>query len=224
MDRYDACHKVLLVGNVACGKTSLVTRLRTSTFDARTTSTVGVDFSVATISDTDNKTLRLHLWDSTGHERFRSITTSYYRVAHCVLLCVDTTSEDAIGACDAWLAAVQEYCAPGTPLLLVGTKIDLADERAVDAQALRGVAARAGAQYVETSSATGEGVAEAFAAAVAAIAKAEAKRKTLRRALSNPSPATACCLPWFSLSYWLCGAVTGGTSDASGGVPPLCRV
>lgn len=201
---FDASHKLLLIGDASCGKSSLVARFADATFDAIGQATVGVDFKIASLSAL-GKRIRLHIWDSTGNRRYRSITTSYYRVAHAVLVCFDTTSTSSFESVSEWLQAVNDFCAAGTPVLLVGTKADNVDGRAISRQTAERRAASIGAQYCETSAATGEGVREAFMAAVDAIRKASALRKSRRSLVRTgaDAPTYGCCLPWLSLSYWL---------------------
>mmetsp|Transcript_34803 Transcript_34803/g.59809 ORF Transcript_34803/g.59809 Transcript_34803/m.59809 type:complete len:296 (+) Transcript_34803:59-946(+) len=79
---YDVLFKVLLIGDSAVGKSSLVKRYTDDEYDGKFISTIGVDFSVKTI-DRNGKRVKLQVWDTAGQERFRSITTSYYRYWWC---------------------------------------------------------------------------------------------------------------------------------------------
>jgi small GTP-binding protein len=201
---FDASHKLLLIGDSLCGKSALVTRFADAKFDAAGQATVGVDFKISSFRAGD-KRIRLHIWDSTGNRRFRSITTSYYRVAHAVLVCFDTTSASSFESVSEWLQAVNDFCAAGTPVLLVGTKAEIVDGRAISRQAAELRAASIGAKYYETSAATGEGVREAFIAAADAVSRANAQRKS-RRALIRTGAETqtyGCCLSWLNLKSWL---------------------
>jgi len=203
---FDACHKLLLIGDASCGKSSLVARFVDSEFNPKSQATVGVDFRISSVT-IGGKQIKLHLWDTTGNKRFRSITASYYRVAHAVLVCVDTSSEESLESAGGWLQAVEQFCAPGTPVLLVGTKADLGGARAFDRRAAQRLAASVGGAYHETSAATGEGVSEAFLAAAAAIAKNDRTQKHRRQLIRAGGRSTVghsyCCMPWLSLSYWL---------------------
>ena len=76
--------KVVMFGPVGVGKTSLVNALRDGPFDPYSTTTIGAAFSSLQV---DGRTVEI--WDTAGQERFRSITQSYYRSAHAiVLVCV----------------------------------------------------------------------------------------------------------------------------------------
>jgi small GTP-binding protein len=206
---FEASHKLLLIGDSSCGKSSLVTRFADATFDATSQPTVGVDFKITSLNG-NGKRVRLHVWDSTGNRRFRSITTSYYRVAHAVLVCFDTTSLSSFESVTEWLQAVHDFCAAGTPVLLVGTKADNVNGRAISRQTAERRAASIGAQYCETSAATGEGVQEAFMAAAESIRKASALQKSRRTLVRTGAEAQSygCCLPWLSASYWLATTAT----------------
>ena len=63
---------VMVVGDTGTGKTCLCKWFRDGSFDAHTTSSVGIDYFTAVLPD---HRLRLQLWDSAGRERFRDITT-----------------------------------------------------------------------------------------------------------------------------------------------------
>ena len=60
------------------GKSSIILRYTKNEFNASMVSSIGVDFKTKDILVNDKK-VKLQLWDTAGHERFRTITTSYYR-------------------------------------------------------------------------------------------------------------------------------------------------
>jgi len=65
--------KILLVGEDACGKSSLLLRFIEDTFVPSTIATIGIDFKNKTILF-DDCSLKLQIWDTAGQERFRTIT------------------------------------------------------------------------------------------------------------------------------------------------------
>ena len=68
---------------------------------------------------------------STGQERFRSVTRSYYRGAAGALLVYDITSRESFNALSNWLTDARTLASPAIVILLVGNKKDLEDEREV---------------------------------------------------------------------------------------------
>ena len=63
---------------------------------------VGIDFKVKHMQ-IDGKNVKLQIWDTAGQERFRTITQSYYKGAHGILLAFDTTNITTFNNMQAWL-------------------------------------------------------------------------------------------------------------------------
>ena len=72
--------RVILIGDSGVGKSSLLRCFTDGTFAEISDPTVGVDFFARIIKVADGTPIKLQLWDTAGHERFRSITKSYYRL------------------------------------------------------------------------------------------------------------------------------------------------
>ena len=75
---YDYQFRVILIGDPTVGKSALLRQFTEGRYTEQTEPTVGVDFS-AKMMQIAGKQVKLQLWDTAGHERFRSITKSYYR-------------------------------------------------------------------------------------------------------------------------------------------------
>ncbi|XP_073915998.1 ras-related protein Rab-26 isoform X4 [Castor canadensis] len=128
---YDVAFKVMLVGDSGVGKTCLLVRFKDGAFLAGTfISTVGIDFRNKVV-DVDGMKVKLQIWDTAGQERFRSVTHAYYRDAHALLLLYDVTNKASFDNIQAWLTAIQEYARHDVVLLLLGNKVDSAQERVV---------------------------------------------------------------------------------------------
>jgi len=56
--------------------------------------TIGVDFKIRTI-EVDGKTIKLQIWDTAGQERFTTITSSYYKGAHGIIVTYDIADRDS---------------------------------------------------------------------------------------------------------------------------------
>jgi GTPase SAR1 family protein len=82
-----------------------------------------VDFAIRSIT-LDDKKVKLQIWDTAGQERFHNITTSYYRGAHGILLCIDVTDSDSIRSIPRWLKEIEMHATEGVPVLLVANKCD----------------------------------------------------------------------------------------------------
>jgi small GTP-binding protein len=77
---YDLAYKLLLVGNSGVGKSSLLLQYTDKRFSSDVQPTIGVDFKIETIQ-VNGVVLQITIWDTAGQEKFRSLTSSYYRGA-----------------------------------------------------------------------------------------------------------------------------------------------
>ncbi|KAF4101205.1 EF-hand calcium-binding domain-containing protein 4B isoform X1 [Onychostoma macrolepis] len=126
----DRLFKIVLVGNSSVGKTSLLRRFCDNCFHSGTCATVGIDYSVKTLT-VDNSQVALQMWDTAGQERYRSITKQFFRKADGVVVVYDITNEQTFTAVRHWLASVQEGAGEDIPIMLLGNKTDLDGQREV---------------------------------------------------------------------------------------------
>jgi Ras-related protein Rab-8A len=133
---YDYLIKLMLIGDSAVGKSSLLLRFSDDTFDLSGTPTIGIDFKLRTI-DLDGKKIKLQLLDTAGQERFRTITTAHYRNAMGILLVFDVTKEDSFKNITDWLRNIEKHTTGTINKLLLGNKCDLEDKRVVSKEQVR---------------------------------------------------------------------------------------
>jgi Ras-related protein Rab-8A len=101
---YDYLIKLLIVGDQGVGKSCLLLRFSDDSYSSSSfIRTVGIDFKIRTV-EIDNKRCKLQIWDTAGAERFRSITTTYYRGAMGILLVYDITDEQSFANLRNWYA------------------------------------------------------------------------------------------------------------------------
>ncbi|VDO49768.1 unnamed protein product, partial [Onchocerca flexuosa] len=86
--------KILIIGDVGTGKSSIVQRYAHNLFTQHYKATVGVDFATRTLLWNDGITLRLQLWDISGQDRFSNMTRVYYKDAHGALIVFDCTRQN----------------------------------------------------------------------------------------------------------------------------------
>jgi small GTP-binding protein len=122
MVEYDFLVKLVCVGNSGVGKSSLIHRYSRREFNPHFVSTIGVDFEIKEI-DILGKKVKLQLWDCAGNERFRTITTSYYRGASVIMLVYDIMDESSMCAIPDWIREIRQHNPDGR-ILLVGNKLD----------------------------------------------------------------------------------------------------
>ncbi|MED6266476.1 hypothetical protein CHARACLAT_002539 [Characodon lateralis] len=118
--------KVVFLGNSGVGKTSFIQHYCTGHYYSKMSSTVGVDFQMKTLI-LNSTTITLQLWDTAGQERYCSITEQYYRKADGILALYDMTHPPSFCAVRGWMDSVKDKMCEGTVLMLLGNKLDLAD-------------------------------------------------------------------------------------------------
>jgi len=163
-DDYDFLLKLLLVGDTAVGKSSLLLRFTDGTFDTDLQSTIGVDFKVKQMR-VAGKAVKATIWDTAGQERFRTLTSSYYRGAHGIILVYDVTRPETFQHLAQWLAEIEMYSPGGGKnviKLLVGNKSDLAQDRAVQRAEGEAWAREGGMLFLESSAKNADNVKAVF--------------------------------------------------------------
>ncbi len=159
---YDLTFKLVLFGDGAVGKTALAQRYLTGLFKDNTRITIGVEFHVKDIQITGTK-IKLQIWDFGGEERFRFLLPSYCKGANGGIFLFDVTNPETLYHLDAWLEVLRGATGPNIPILMVGTKADLAETRIVDAAEAKSVAKKHNLTgYAEVSAKTGTNVESAF--------------------------------------------------------------
>ncbi|ETO32611.1 rab family small GTPase [Reticulomyxa filosa] len=87
-----------------------------------------IDFKMKTV-DVDGKIVKLQIWDTAGQDRFRAVTTAYYRGAMGIVLVYDITEEQSFLNVQSWVSSIQEHAADDIPIVLVGNKCDKIEDR-----------------------------------------------------------------------------------------------
>ncbi|KAL6101739.1 rab23 [Pungitius sinensis] len=121
--------KVVVVGNGAVGKSSMIQRYCKGVFTKDYKKTIGVDFLERQIIVNDEE-VRLMLWDTAGQEEFDAITKAYYRGAQACVLVFSTTDRESFQAIDSWREKVEAEVGD-IPTVLVQNKIDLLEDTVI---------------------------------------------------------------------------------------------
>jgi len=166
--------KIVIIGDSGVGKTSFIRRFMYNTFYHHYCSTIGADFMVKNIRIGERE-FSIQIWDTSGQERFQSISNCYYRGADGILVVYDITNPRSFESLPNWL---QEADTKGNTndnfspqKVLIGAKVDLAENRKVPAARGREFANQLGIPFVEVSSKEGQNVQEAILLLVESIAR-----------------------------------------------------
>uniref|UniRef100_A0A7S3GMR1 Ras-related protein Rab n=1 Tax=Palpitomonas bilix TaxID=652834 RepID=A0A7S3GMR1_9EUKA len=133
MEPREHLYKVLVVGDVGTGKTSIIKRYVHNIFSAHYKSTIGVDFALKVLNWDDGRSIiRLQLWDIAGQERFGNMTRVYYKEAVGAFVVFDVTRPSTFDAVAKWKADIDKKVflpvGDGTtkiPVVLLANKSDL---------------------------------------------------------------------------------------------------
>lgn len=171
---------VVLIGDSGVGKSNLLSRFTRNEFNLESKSTIGVEFATRSIV-VDNKTIKAQIWDtgenfdstikrwmlidnllSAGQERYRAITSAYYRGAVGALLVYDIAKHLTYENVERWLRELRDHADQNIVIMLVGNKSDLRHLRAVPTDEAKTFAERNGLSFIETSALDSTNVETAF--------------------------------------------------------------
>jgi len=156
--------KLLLLGDSSVGKTSILLKYISNKFDESSISTVGVDY-MDKIIDYNKFKIKLQIWDTSGEEKFRTITKNFYRNADGLLVVFDLTKKESYDHIRSWINEAKENN-DKLKTILIGNKLDLKDERIVTIDVAKQFAEKNNLKYIETSAKDGTNINESFQAII----------------------------------------------------------
>jgi len=169
--------KLVLLGEAAVGKSSLVLRFVNNDFQENKEPTIGAAFLTQKCR-LEDKVIKFEIWDTAGQERFHSLAPMYYRNAQAAVVVYDVTKLTSLDKAKSWVKELQRQANPNIVIALCGNKVDLVhsatssdedeegaavvDARQVPTDEAHAYANEAGLLFFETSARTGDGVVEVF--------------------------------------------------------------
>ena len=157
--------KVVVLGDMAVGKTSLMNRFVNNRFSHQYKSTLGADFLSKEVI-VDDRTINLQIWDTAGQERFQSLGVAFYRGADCCVLTYDVTDVNTLRSLDMWkeefLAQTLPRDSEYFPFVVLGNKVDLPNRMVATRHAEQWCHCNGDLPYFETSAKENINVDEAF--------------------------------------------------------------
>ena len=175
--KYDYLFKILIIGESGVGKTCLLLRFTEDSFTTTFLTTIGIDFKIKIIN-LENKLIKLQIWDTAGQERFRTITKTYYKGAHGIILTYDVSDQDSFKNIRNWIKQIEANAQGNVKRVLVGNKCDKPD-RVVTEEEGKKLADDYSMSFFETSAKTNKNVTEVFYHLTKEILKANEGNKEL---------------------------------------------
>ena len=122
--------KLIIVGDSGVGKTNLITRFASDKFEKNSKATIGVEFIYKTLK-INKDIFKIEMWDTAGEERYKSITTAYYKGAKGAIIVYDITSEQSFNNIETWIHEVKGKSSNNLQILIIGNKSDLYKDRKI---------------------------------------------------------------------------------------------
>ncbi|KAH8120093.1 GTP-binding protein ypt5 [Phellopilus nigrolimitatus] len=116
--------KLVLLGEAAVGKSSVVLRFVSDEFQANKEPTIGAAFLTQKCR-LEDRVLRYEIWDTAGQERFHSLAPMYYRNAQAAVVVYDVTKGASLEKAKSWVKELQRQANPNIVIALAGNKVDL---------------------------------------------------------------------------------------------------
>ncbi len=174
--------RMVLLGEAAVGKSSLLRRYTENTFDEEYKQTIGTTFATKDVDVTDSegevRKVRLNIWDMGGQSTYRELRRQFMKGASAAIIIYDVTRPETFMAMNNWFESFKEVC-PDAPVLIGANKVDLVDKRMVPAQPGKMLRDWFQSEYFETSAKTGDAVIDVFSrTAEIVLAKALSESKS----------------------------------------------
>jgi small GTP-binding protein len=153
--------KVICIGDAGCGKTSLIVRFTKGVFSNQYKATIGADFFVKGVKLADGQFVKLRIWDLGGEERFDYLRNIFFKSSDGAIILFDLSNPQSFDSLSKWITQVNHECL-GIPIVLIGNKSDLGNDRQVSGEDAQVCASENGCSYFETSAKDGSGVNDVF--------------------------------------------------------------
>eukprot|EP00249_Psilotum_nudum_P009277 c21831_g2_i5 orf=162-806(-) len=171
----DYVFKVVLIGDSAVGKSNLLSRYARNEFHLNSKATIGVEFQTQSMV-IDGREVKAQIWDTAGLERFKAVTSAYYRGAVGALVVYDISRKETFEDIGRWLNELRTHSDMMVLTMLVGNKCDLSDLREVSVEEGRELAVAENMFFLETSALDAINVTAAFQTVVREIYNAVSKK------------------------------------------------
>jgi len=154
--------KLVLLGDAAVGKSSLVLRFVKEQFSEYQESTIGAAFLTKSVDVGDGSVVKFEIWDTAGQERYHSLAPMYYRGAAAAIVVYDLTNRQSFVRAKSWVKELQRQGKDNVVIALAGNKLDLEENRQVESEEAKLYAEENNIFFIETSAKTNHNVSEVF--------------------------------------------------------------
>ena len=157
-------YKIILVGDISVGKTSIIRRYINNSFSDDYNCTIQADQQTKIIEEDENTSIRLNIWDTVGQEKFRSITRQFYRDCQGAFIVFDLSRKKSFEEMQVWLNDIKNYGNNDTVIIILGNKSDLSMEREISSNDIKDKLNELDEEYIyfEVNAKNGNNISMAF--------------------------------------------------------------
>jgi len=171
--------KILLLGDTAVGKTSILLKYTDGYFPEMYISTIGVEYKSKKVNINGNN-INLQIWDTAGQERYKSITNSFLKGADGVLFVYDITQKSSFDSLKNWIRDSEE-ATQDFQKIIIGNKKDKEKQRKVPKEYLKKLCKERKLKGYETSAKSGENINESFEMLIKMIVEGKTKDELIEK-------------------------------------------
>ena len=161
--------RVVLMGDVFVGKTTLIYRIVEGQYNSRVIPTTNA--AVFHYVQTNRDYPDIEFWDTAGMERYRSLNTSFVRDSVAALIVFDQSNQQSFENLEDWIKEFISKSGTEKVIMIVGNKNDM--KSVVIADQIDELCNRYHIEYFSVSAKTGDGVPELLEALSKKLPKPE---------------------------------------------------
>ena len=121
--------KIIVLGDIAVGKTSVIARYITNSFNEEYKSSISCEYKEKKIDIDGENIANLQIWDTCGEEKFMSVTRQYYNDAHGAIVVYDLTDKKTFARLESWIENLKNNAPAKIVIMIAGNKLDLSDKK-----------------------------------------------------------------------------------------------
>ena len=141
---------IMTLGNTEVGKTSFILRYSENQFQDTYLATIGIDFKLKTMT-INEKPYKIFLYDTTGQERYKSLSVNMIKNAHGVIIMYDISNKTSFNSVGDWIKNVKDYKGEDFPMILIGNKIDKEKQRIISKEDGEKIGKKYNIDFIEIS-------------------------------------------------------------------------